>query len=114
MHASPSSARCASPRRRPAISFPLLIGRDSHGKWVARDRAGLHRAVFVHRSEALHFAMLENEGGPQAALMVPGILDFSVGEAEETACEDRQRIIQTKSGSAAEHESHGRVAEPSR
>jgi hypothetical protein len=114
MHASPSSARCGSPGRRTAISSPFLIGRDSHGKWVVRDRAGLHGAVFVDRSEALHFAMLEHGRRPQAVPMIPGTLDFNIGEAEKTVREDRQGLLQAKSKSAAEHESHGLVVERSR
>ena len=56
----------------------FFIGTDRRGNWVVRDQAGLCGGLFVNRSEALRFAMLENGRRPQAVIMVPGILEFSI------------------------------------
>jgi hypothetical protein len=73
-----SQESCEPPLRPLSRSSSLLfIGTDSRGNWVARDQAGLCGGLFVNRSEALHFAMLENGRRPQAVIMVPGILEFS-------------------------------------
>jgi hypothetical protein len=53
---------------------PWLVGKDKHGHWVVRDQAGLNGGIFVDRAAALHFVLLENGHGPQAAIMVPGVL----------------------------------------
>jgi hypothetical protein len=63
----------------------FFIGTDSGGNWVVRDRAGLCGGLFVDRSEALRFAMLQNGRRPQAVIMVPGILDFSIAGPRKAA-----------------------------
>ena len=78
------------PLSRPSL---LFIGTDSHGNWVVRDQAGLCGGLFVNRSEALRFAMLENGHRPQAVIMVPGILEFSIdGPAKAAAANDSTAI----------------------
>jgi hypothetical protein len=56
----------------------FLIGKDSHGNWVAQDRNGLCGGLFVGRAEALKFAMFENGHRPQAVIMVPGVLELDM------------------------------------
>ena len=73
-----SQELCEPPLRPLSRSSLFFIGTDSGGNWVVRDRAGLCGGLFVDRSEALRFAMLENGRRPQAVIMVPGILDFSI------------------------------------
>jgi hypothetical protein len=59
--------------------FPLfLVGKDSHGHWVARDQSGRCGGLFVDRAEALKFAMFENGNRPQAVIMVPGVLELDM------------------------------------
>jgi hypothetical protein len=57
-------------------SSPYLVGKNSHGDWVVRDKAGLRGGLFVNRTEALKFAMFENGRHPQAVIMVPGTLEL--------------------------------------
>jgi hypothetical protein len=57
------------------------IGRNSRGNWVVKDQKGLCGGLFVNRTEALKFAMFENGNRPQAAIMVPGILELDIGRA---------------------------------
>jgi hypothetical protein len=57
---------------------PFFVGRDSRGDWVVCDQAGLTLGLFVNRSEALRFAMLENGRRPRAVVMVSEILESSI------------------------------------
>ena len=56
----------------------FLVGKDSHGRWVVRDEAGLCGGLFVDRAQAVKFAMFENGHRPQAVIMVPGGLELNV------------------------------------
>jgi hypothetical protein len=67
-----SHESCEPPLRPLSRSSSLLfIGTDSRGNWVVRDQAGLCGGLFINRSEALRFAMLENGRRPRAVIMVP-------------------------------------------
>jgi hypothetical protein len=71
------------PQRREAFSRSwretslFLIGRDSHGNWVAQDQAGSRGGLFINRAEAVRFAMREN--GCRAAVMLPGVVELRFG-----------------------------------
>jgi hypothetical protein len=54
----------------------FLIGKDSCGHWVARDRTGICGGLFVSRSEAIRFAMRENGCPSWAVIMVRGGLEL--------------------------------------
>jgi hypothetical protein len=62
----------------------FLVGRDSHGNWVAQDKDGLCGGLFVGRAEALKFAMFENGHRPQAVIMVPGVLELDLSARPRT------------------------------
>ena len=66
----------------------LFIGTDSRGNWVVRDQAGLCGGLFINRSEALRFAMLENGRRPRAVIMFPGKFEFSIGGPAKAAAND--------------------------
>jgi hypothetical protein len=100
---------CEPPLRPLSRSSLLFIGTDSRGNWVVRDPAGLCGGLFVNRSEALHFAMLENGRSPQAVIMVPGILEFSIGPAK-AAANDSTGVVKTKAQPTAEFGPRGLVA----
>ena len=105
-----SQGSCEPPLRPLSRSSSLLfIGTDSRGNWVVRDPAGLCGGLFVNRSEALHFAMLENGRSPQAVIMVPGILEFSIGPAK-AAANDSTGVVKTKAQPTAEFGPRGLVA----
>ena len=74
-----SQESCEPPLRPLSRSSLFFIGTDSRGNWVVRDQAGLCGGFFINHSEALRFAMLENGRRPWAVIMVPGILEFSIG-----------------------------------
>jgi hypothetical protein len=63
--------------------FPLsgsafLIGRDSHGHWVARDQDGRRGGLFVSCADAVRFAELANIHQPQDIIMVPGTFELDL------------------------------------
>ena len=90
------SQESSEPPLRPLSRSSLFfIGRDSRGNWVVRDQAGLCGGLFVNRSEALHFAMLENGRRPQAVIIVPDILEFSIGGPAKAAANDSTGVAQT-------------------
>ena len=43
----------------------VLIGRNSHGQWVAQQQGGLFGGLFVDRTKAVRFALDENGHRPQ-------------------------------------------------
>jgi hypothetical protein len=63
---------------RPSDSSLFLVGKDSHGNWVARSPSGLRGGLFVSRAEALKFAMSENGKRPQAVITVSGVLELDM------------------------------------
>lgn len=56
----------------------FLIGKDSHGNWVAQDQNGLRGGLFVGRAEAVKFAMFENGHRQQDIILVPGVLELDM------------------------------------
>jgi hypothetical protein len=91
-----SQDSCESPLRQLSNSSLLFIGTDSHGNWVLKDQAGLCGGLFVNRSEALRFAMLENGRRPRAVIMVPGILEFSIDEQAKAAANDSTGVAEAR------------------
>ena len=57
----------------------FMVGRDSHGNWVAQNQNGHCGGLFVGRAEALKFAMFENGHRPQAVIMVPEFSNLEPG-----------------------------------
>jgi len=55
-----------------------LVGKNSRGQWVVRERDGLCGGLFVSRAEAVKYAMYETGRRPQAVIMVPGILELNL------------------------------------
>ncbi|HZM07933.1 MAG TPA: hypothetical protein VFC11_05695 [Methylocella sp.] len=86
---------CEPPLRPQSRCSLFFIGTDRHGNWVVRDQAGLYGGLFVNRSEALRFAMLENGHRPQAVMMVPGNLEFSMGRQAKAAANDSTGVAET-------------------
>lgn len=66
----------ANPIHSPLRSL-CMIGRDSGGNWVVQGPQGRYGGLFTKRTEALRFAMFENNS-PHAVVMVPGILELNV------------------------------------
>jgi hypothetical protein len=63
----------------------FMIGQNSRGNWVVRDKRGLCGGIFVDRAEALRFAMFENGNRPQAVILVPGVLELDMDRKPGTA-----------------------------
>ena len=56
----------------------LLLGTDSRGNWIVRDRAGRRGGVFVNRSAALLYARLETGQRRSGVVTVAGKLELGV------------------------------------
>jgi len=67
----PSIVPCSRP-------LQFQIGRDSRGNWVVQDDQGVCGGLFIDRTQALRFAMLENGSRPQAVVMVPGVFELNI------------------------------------
>ena len=67
----PSIVPCSRP-------LQFQIGRDSRGNWVVQDDQGLCGGLFIDRTQALRFAMLENGSRPQAVVMIPGVFELNI------------------------------------
>jgi hypothetical protein len=61
-----------------ALAPFYYIGRNRNGRWVVRDGAGRCGGIFVDRVQAIKFAMFENGCHPEAAIMVPGVLELDL------------------------------------
>ena len=59
----------------------FLVGRDSRGRWVARDHRGLRGGLFVNHVEAIRFAIRETGRRPGAVAIVSGILELDLAGA---------------------------------
>jgi hypothetical protein len=94
------SLLCAS---RSSLFF---IGQDSRGNWGVMDPAGLCGGLFVNRCEALRFAMLDNGRSPRAVIMVPAVLEFSIGGLTNTVANDLTGLAEAKSQPTAELQPH--------
>jgi hypothetical protein len=73
-----------------AGSPKFLIGKDSHGRWVAQDQRGLCGGLFISRAEAMRFAMFENGRRPQAVIMVHGTIELDMTRRVETVEQQTQ------------------------
>jgi hypothetical protein len=105
-----SQKSCEPPLRPLSRSSSLLfIGTDSRGNWVVRDQAGLCGGLFINRSEALRFAMLENRRRPRAVIMVPDILEFTIGGPAKAVAKDSS-VVEAKAQPTAEFGPHDLVA----
>jgi hypothetical protein len=88
----------------------LFIGTNSRGNWIVGDQAGLCGGLFISRSEALRFAMLENGRRPRAVIMVPGIFEFRIGGPAKAVAKDSTGVVEAKAQPIAEFGPHDLVA----
>src|SRR5262245_60440937 len=83
----PGSAReSAMTKSRSPIAMsaqpPLLMGTNSRGDWVVRDRAGRRGGVFVNRASAFRYVRLETGERAPRVTMVAGTLELDVIPAD--------------------------------
>jgi hypothetical protein len=56
----------------------VLIGKNSHGQWVAREQNGLYGGLFVSRTAAVRYALFENGHHPEAIISA-GLIELDMG-----------------------------------
>jgi hypothetical protein len=54
----------------------FMVGQDSRGNWVVRDRSGLRGGLFVGRAEALRYVRFEAGDHPGAIVMINGAFEL--------------------------------------
>jgi hypothetical protein len=63
----------------PPSRMPIfMVGQDSRGNWVVRDRSGIRGGLFVNRAEALRYVRFESGNCPQAPIPVIGIFELDM------------------------------------
>lgn len=56
-----------------------LLGQDSRGHWVVQEPGGQCGGVFLHRAEAVKFALFDGvDHRPRAVILVPGVLELEM------------------------------------
>ena len=61
----------------PSCLRPIfMIGQDSRGNWVVRDKSGIRGGLFVDRTEALRYIRSESEDS--ALIAVAGCLELDM------------------------------------
>ena len=74
-----------SSSQSPLSGSAFLIGQNSRGNWVARDRDGLRGGLFVSCADAVRFAELANIHQPQDIIMVSGTLELGLQDRTNAA-----------------------------
>lgn len=59
-------------------STVVLIGKNSHGNWVAQEQNGLFGGLFINRTEAVRYALFENGHHPEAIVATPHMLELDM------------------------------------
>lgn len=61
----------------PGLAAPhFLVGRNSRGQWVVRERHARCGGLFDSRAEALRFAFRERGDAPGAVVLTPDVLEL--------------------------------------
>jgi hypothetical protein len=63
----------------------FLVGRNSRGEWVVRERRARCGGLFNGRAEALRFAFRERGEAPGAVVLVPDVLELFEAQGNGTA-----------------------------
>jgi hypothetical protein len=69
----------------PSCSNIVLIGTNSRGQWVAQQQNGLYGGLFVHRADAVRYALFENGRHPEAIVAIADVLELDTGATSYTA-----------------------------
>ena len=66
------------PSCNPAASNVILIGRNRHGYWIAREKNGLFGGLFVNRAEAIKYALFENGRHPETIIELSREIELDI------------------------------------
>jgi hypothetical protein len=66
------------PSCSPAASSVILIGRNRHGYWIAREQNGLFGGLFVNRAEAIKYALFENGRHPETIIELSSEMELDI------------------------------------
>ena len=65
----------------PPLCHIVLIGMNSRGQWVARERNGLYGGLFVSQQAAARYALFENHHHPEGIISIGTPLELDMGAA---------------------------------
>ena len=57
----------------------VFIGRNSRGNWVAQEQNGLYGGLFVHRTQAIKYALFENGRHPETIVELSREIELDMG-----------------------------------
>ena len=57
----------------------VFIGRNSRGNWVAQEKNGLYGGLFVHRTQAIKYALFENGRHPETIVELSREIELDMG-----------------------------------
>ncbi|WP_445489379.1 hypothetical protein [Rhodopseudomonas sp. RCAM05734] len=77
----------------PSLCHIVLIGKNSRGQWVARERDGLYGGLFVSQKAAIRYALFENHHHPEAIIAIAAPLELDMGT---TPAADRADMAQPR------------------
>src|ERR1700694_6360033 len=66
-----TNVKLVEPPSCSATSTLVFIGQNSRGNWVAQEQNGLYGGLFVHRAQAVKYALFENGHHPQTIIELP-------------------------------------------
>lgn len=71
--------KLVEPPSRSSSSAIVFIGKNSRGKWVAKEQNGLFGGLFVSRKEAVKYALFENGRHPETIVEVSREIELDIG-----------------------------------
>ncbi len=72
-------------------STVVLIGKNSHGNWVAQEQNGLFGGLFINRTEAVRYALFENGHHPEAVVAASHMLELDMTQKPSLSSEPISR-----------------------
>ncbi len=56
----------------------VIVGRNSRGNWVAREKNGLFGGLFVSRAQAVKYALFENGHHPETIILSSNVVELDM------------------------------------
>ncbi len=73
-----TNVKLVEPPSHSAASAIIFIGKNSRGHWIVQHQDGLYGGLFVSRSEALRYALFENNHHPEAIVELRHEIEFDM------------------------------------
>jgi hypothetical protein len=77
-----------------SLSNIVFVGRNSRGQWVAQEQNGLCGGLFVNRTQAINFALVENGHHPETIVELRREIELDLGD--QRVASERPQIADTR------------------